>query len=712
MNKKIVLITCLIIGVFRVAAQLPTSIALTVDGTPSSESSLLYSILLGFDSYDPYWSDGQLNTILEIRRGRDAAWLESVTVNNQGEIIACTGGTVTNFQAVLTSGLAITVGPGSWAFSPRLTIEHCKKSIRYDFRVYARSAATGLRSPPSNIQSVQFDNTADVNRPTIAPLPSTSSITTNSAVVSWGVGEANLTNSVEYRLDAGARSTVAASSTTTPSASLTALTAGGVYNYIAQSLDLSGNLGQASSNFTTVNTVSGNWSRRFGGTGNDSGKAMTVDASGNTFITGYFQGQVDFTGNGTGQVGTTKLTALGLYDMFVAKYSSVGVLQWVNQYGGAGATVNPNAIGVDNAGNIIVGGAFDGTVDFVEGVYFSLGTATSDLFLAKYSSAGTPVWLKKFGNANNDIFTGMAVNKLNGDIVFAGTFQGAVDYSGTTFNALSSYYGGVDCFLAKYSTDGVHSWSKNFNNIGTDVINCLVVDATGNLYLAGTITGGFINVGGSDLQNPNTDPTQSTSAMFLAKLNSAGTHLYSEDYNDANPVSMALSASGTSIIVAGGFGGSASVGGSTMTDLGSQDSIAIFLASYNSSFTHVWSQSIGGIGDERVAQVAVDSSGNIILLAHFYYQTSMYPIQGGHVGGLTINSAGGVDFVLAKYLSTGAHSWSAGYGGIGNDTSFGLAVDSTGKITSLGRFQVTATFVGVPLTSAGGSDVVLFQHAP
>jgi hypothetical protein len=53
------------------------------------------------------------------------------------------------------------------------------------------------------------------------------------------------------------------------------------------------------------------WSKRFGGTTNDEGRGVTVDPSGNVYVTGRFQGSVDFGGG--------PLTSAGDYDIFVLK---------------------------------------------------------------------------------------------------------------------------------------------------------------------------------------------------------------------------------------------------------------------------------------------------------------------------------------------------------------------------------------------------------
>ena len=71
-----------------------------------------------------------------------------------------------------------------------------------------------------------------------------------------------------------------------------------------------------------------------------SGNGITVDSSGNAYITGYFQGTVDFGGG--------DVTSAGNLDIFVLKLDSSGVSQWANTYGGTSSD-SGNGITVDSS---------------------------------------------------------------------------------------------------------------------------------------------------------------------------------------------------------------------------------------------------------------------------------------------------------------------------------------------------------------------------
>jgi hypothetical protein len=113
---------------------------------------------------------------------------------------------------------------------------------------------------------------------------------------------------------------------------------------------------------------------------------ITVDSSGNSYITGYFEGKVDF--------GAGKVTSAGAADIFILKLNSSGTFQWVNTFGGTSTDVG-QGIAVDSSGNSYITGRFRETVDFGGGNIISAGGG--DIFVLKlnsfwYLSMGQHLW--------------------------------------------------------------------------------------------------------------------------------------------------------------------------------------------------------------------------------------------------------------------------------------------------------------------------------
>jgi len=116
------------------------------------------------------------------------------------------------------------------------------------------------------------------------------------------------------------------------------------------------------------------WARHMGGTDDDFGLAIAVDALGNAYTTGNFSGNADFDPGAP----FFNLSALSS-DAFVSKLYSNGNFAWAGRMGGNGGD-SGNGIGLDAAGKVYVAGRFRGTADFdtSEGVVNLTGSGISD----------------------------------------------------------------------------------------------------------------------------------------------------------------------------------------------------------------------------------------------------------------------------------------------------------------------------------------------
>ena len=73
------------------------------------------------------------------------------------------------------------------------------------------------------------------------------------------------------------------------------------------------------------------WAFNVGGTSNEYGRAVATDDSGNVYITGFFEGTVNFDPSGV-----MNLTSAGGMDVFIQKINYAGNLVWAKRIGGTG----------------------------------------------------------------------------------------------------------------------------------------------------------------------------------------------------------------------------------------------------------------------------------------------------------------------------------------------------------------------------------------
>jgi FlgD Ig-like domain/Beta-propeller repeat len=360
------------------------------------------------------------------------------------------------------------------------------------------------------------------------------------------------------------------------------------------------------------------WSLRFGGTGNDAGVAVALDASGSIYLTGSFVGPMNF--------GGATLNSVGGIDAFLVKLVFNGGHAWSKGFG-SGLNEVGNSVAVDASGNVIFTGGFSFTVDFGGGNRTSAGSR--DIFLAKYNTTGVHQWSQRFGGIQDDFGNGVAVDG-SGNVFTTGQFQDTANFGGS--NLVSA--GLLDVYMAKFNTSGVHQWSQRYGDTQNDVGRSVAVNTPGTAVALTGYFQGVVSFGGSGIGGGG------SSDLVVARYNGSGVHLWSRGLGGTDSdrgESVAIDASGH-VVVGGDYWGSAYFGGQVFNSKGGAD---IFIGKYDVNGTHVWSGSFGGLQSDELFSVATDASGNPVVTGYFDSVADF--------GGTELVSAGVQDMFLAKY---------------------------------------------------------------
>ncbi len=237
------------------------------------------------------------------------------------------------------------------------------------------------------------------------------------------------------------------------------------------------------------------------------GKAIATDASGNVYATGSFGCMM--------AIGTSTLTTSGTdYDMFLAKYDSSGVFQWVIQ-GGSANDDEGNGVCVNNTGNIFVAGKFGGSATFGTMTVNSYGT--EDIFLSKYNAAGAIQFVEHAGTVDADAAKAICADG-SGNIYITGNVNNTSALTSTFGSITLNGIGYNDIFLAKYNSSGVAQWAVSAGNANSgEAGHSVTTDAMGNVYISGDF--GFSSTFGSTVLNK-----QGAGIFdgFVAQCNSSG----------------------------------------------------------------------------------------------------------------------------------------------------------------------------------------------
>lgn len=369
------------------------------------------------------------------------------------------------------------------------------------------------------------------------------------------------------------------------------------------------------------------WARRAGGPGFDAAKGVAVDAGGNIYVTGGFEGIADF---GTNSL--TNTTESSYPDLFLARYDAAGNAVWVRGAGVAFVTDEGTAVAVDGGGNVLVAGR-SGLENFAGGPVANPGR----IFVAKYTAAGAEVWARKAGSysgGNFDTATGVAGDGA-GNVFVTGVFQSPlVAFGGGTF----TNRGNADIFLAKLNAAGVLQWARQAGGAGEDTASGVALAADGSAYVAGA-TGGAASFSGTNV----TSLAGAYSDGFVAKYAGDGSVTWVRQFGGAGVAAargVAVDAAGT-VHLTGYLSGAASFGSNTLNGIiGSYDA---FLARLDASGAFVFAQQAGGAdlsGDFGLG-VGVDGAGNSVITGYFSGTSS--------VGGAKLASGGAEDVLVARF---------------------------------------------------------------
>jgi gliding motility-associated-like protein len=263
------------------------------------------------------------------------------------------------------------------------------------------------------------------------------------------------------------------------------------------------------------------WAKSIGGTDGDVGRSITVDASGNAYISGFYSDVVDFD-PGADAFNLTPVGP-GTDDVFILKLNAFGNFVWAKSMGGNDNGDDGYSVTTDAAGNVYTAGAYELTADFDPGAgVFNLTAAGNvDIFVSKLDASGNFVWAKSIGGADDDNALSVKVDAA-GNVYTTGFFSGTTDFDPGTGTFTLTPLGGEDIFVLKLDPSGSFSWVKNMGGSNDDNGHSIALDATGNIYT----TGYFEGIADFDPGSGTSNLTAASRDIFISKLDGSGNFVW------------------------------------------------------------------------------------------------------------------------------------------------------------------------------------------
>jgi hypothetical protein len=433
------------------------------------------------------------------------------------------------------------------------------------------------------------------------------------------------------------------------------------------------------------------WAKHEGLYQYDYGYGVATDNNGNVYFAGKYEDTANFSG--------VTLPNQGNHDIWLAKYSSSGTLNWIRT---AGGTSGDYAWGVacDNSFLYIAGEieGFNELITFVGSPITLTCINNNDIFVAKYDLSGNLLWARSAGGFEYEKALSVTYDNA-GNVYICGLYRGTVTFGGsTTINCTTD--GINDIFIAKYDANGNFLWVQHAGSAGRDEAKSIKCDAAGNVYICGMYADSCVF--GSQILHTYNNSIYNDA--FLAKYSPAGALQWVKtaggDYDDV-AWSLTIDNSGK-IYVTGEFNAYAVFDGIPLITAGRAD---IFVTCYNSSGTIQWAKRAGGPLDDRARGIGTDGTG--LFITGQFGATVPFDTH-------SVTSADSSDIFIAALNNTGTFLWALSVGGapdayenLGYESGIAVTADAAGHVFATGALLDDGVFGSTSLTAYSRTDVFI-----
>jgi Beta-propeller repeat len=365
------------------------------------------------------------------------------------------------------------------------------------------------------------------------------------------------------------------------------------------------------------------YSTYLGGSDDDDGLAIAVDASGNAYVTGRTSSS-----NFPTTTGAFQATLGGIYNAFVTKINPSGSALVYSTYLGGSGGDGGQGIAVDGSGNAYVTGGTGSTNFPTANAVQSTLAGVNNAFVTKFNPSGSAlVYSTYLGGSGDD--QGYGINLDGSGNAYVIGYAESTNFpttAGAFQTAIASIYD--NAFVTKINPTGsALVYSTYLGGSGDDQGYSIAVDGSGNAYVTGYT---------SSTNFPTANALQSTLAggnnAFITKINPTGSALVYSTYlggNDSDGGNgIAVDASGNAYVTGITSSTNFPIINAVQSSYGAGFSDAFVTKLNPSGSALVYSTYLGGSPTADVGGgIAVDGWGNAYVTG--YTGSTIFPTTAG-----------------------------------------------------------------------------------
>ncbi|HEU4388290.1 MAG TPA: SBBP repeat-containing protein, partial [Blastocatellia bacterium] len=393
------------------------------------------------------------------------------------------------------------------------------------------------------------------------------------------------------------------------------------------------------------------FSSYFGGTGDDQGTSMAVDAAGNIYVVGITDSTDLLTNNAAQPVFG------GVQDTFVAKLDPTGTRILYLTYLGGSDLDGANGLTIDSAGNAYITGYTRSRNFPVLNPLQPANRGQFNSFVTKLGPTGNMVYSTYLGGTAGDAGSGIVVDAAGNAYVAGITTSPNFPTSNPVQPTLR---GAGDLYVAKLNAAGNQLlYSTYLGGSMDDASTSIALDSSGNVYVAGATLS-------PDFRTANAAQQSHGGGIFDAfvlKLNSLGNQLVYSTYVGGNGGDRAFritaDPAGNAYVIGDTRSPNLTTTGPLQRTLaGGSDA---FVAKFGPNGSLLYSTYLGGSGIDSGTAIALDQSGAAFVTG--FTSSPNFPTVSAVQPAL---SNGSIDAFVAKITPSGsALEYSTYLGGSG-----------------------------------------------